>query len=115
MQLHQMSNQAVLQEIGRRLAHERLSRNLTQSYLANQAGIARRTLVAAEAGEGMTMGTFISLMRELGLLNHLDALLPEPQPSPIQMVQLRGHTRKRASSPRKLKVGEPPTPWRWKE
>ena len=116
MKLEGMSNQAILQEIGHRLTLERLNLNITQGDLSTRAGIARRTLVAAEAGEGMTLSTFVSILRELRLLDRLDALLPEPAPSPIQLLKLRGKTRQRATGSRKnLKLAEPTTAWKWKE
>ena len=123
MKLSELSNDLIQQELGQRLQHERLNQNVSQSQLASRAGIARRTLVAAEAGEGMGLSTFIAIMRELGLIDRLDQMVPEPTPSPIHLSQLQGKPRRRASRPRKTSIEEKtrgfvinePTAWKWKE
>lgn len=126
MNLESQTNQAIQAEIGRRLQQERLNRNLTQTQLTQRAGISRRTLVAAEADGSMTFGTFVAILRELALLPRLDALLPEPAVSPVEMVRMRGAKRRRASSPRRRaapasasdaneNILREPTPWKWKE
>jgi len=49
-----MSDEALLQELGRRIARLRLERNLSQAQLAEQAGISKRTLEGLEAGAAAT-------------------------------------------------------------
>jgi transcriptional regulator with XRE-family HTH domain len=94
-----LSDQAVLAEIGKRLAAIRLSRNQTQAQLAAEAGVSLRTLTRLESGEVATqLSGFIRVCRALDLLGLIDALVPEPAPSPLALVKLRGRTRKRAST-----------------
>lgn len=50
----QLTDEAVLGELGERLAALRLSRNLTQRQLAKQAGVARSLVQRIEAGEPVT-------------------------------------------------------------
>ena len=123
MKFNGMGIENIQRELGQRLQHERLNQNLSQTVLAERAGIARRTLVAAEADGGMTLGTFIAIMKELGMIERLDQMVPEPTHSPIQLAQLHGKPRQRASRPRKqsetrntqgFRVNEP-TAWKWKE
>ncbi|MBI9021380.1 MAG: helix-turn-helix transcriptional regulator, partial [Verrucomicrobia bacterium] len=59
------NNEAIRQELGKRLKSERLNQNITQAVLAKRAGISRRTLVGAEGGEPFTIDTLLSILREL--------------------------------------------------
>ena len=94
-----LSDQAVLGEIGSRLAAIRLGRNQTQAQLAAQAGVSLRTLTRLESGEVATqLSGFVRVCRALDLLELVDALLPEPAPSPLALVKLHGRSRKRAST-----------------
>lgn len=45
-----LSDEAVLAELGQRLARLRVERDYTQAMLAEQAGISKRTLERLEAG-----------------------------------------------------------------
>jgi transcriptional regulator with XRE-family HTH domain len=94
----QATDDAVLAELGGRLARIRLERNLTQGQLAAQAGVSKRTVERLEAGAVATqLSGFIRVCRVLGVLEQLDALVPEPVPSPIAQLKLRGRQRQRAS------------------
>ncbi len=107
----EIGDKAIVRELGERLARTRLERNLTQAELAEQAGIAKRTLERIEAGGAAQLDSLVRLYRALDLLERLDALIPEPVLSPIAQLKLRGKERQRASG---LKVSEPaPAKWRW--
>lgn len=45
------TDEAVLRELGRRLAQVRLGKNLTQAQLAAKAGVSKRTVERLEVGE----------------------------------------------------------------
>ena len=113
-----MSDSAILKELGQRLRRERLNRNLTQADLAEKSGIGRRTLIKAEAGEVTTLATLVAILRGLELIGQLDQLVPEPSLSPVQLAQLQGRARQRASKPRGQKTTESPKKtrrkWQWK-
>lgn len=114
MNLENMGNEEIRKELGRRLQRERLNQNITQAALAKQAGIARRTLVAAEHGQGTSLETLIAVLRALGSLGQLDQFLPEPPVSPIELAKLKGKIRQKASG--KTRYPPPnPTNWVWKE
>jgi putative transcriptional regulator len=113
MELKNMSDAAVLAEIGRRLRRVRLSRNVTQADLAKQAGIGRRTLQKAEDGQVTTLETLVAILRGLGLLSQLDQFLPDPPPSPVQLAQLQGETRQRASG--KRQGDKQRSDWNWEQ
>lgn len=110
-----LADKPLLQELGARLARTRLERNLTQAQLATEAGISKRTLERIEAGAvAAQLSAFLRVCRALGLLERFDALIPEPAPSPIELLKLRGRVRRRASTPRSGAVEEA-KPWTWGE
>ena len=108
------TDKAVLQELGKRLNSARLARNLTQIELAREAGVSKRTVERLESGMvAVQLGGFLRVCRALGLLERFDALIPEPIPSPISQLKLRGKARKRAS--RKPPAKGAPKKWAWGE
>lgn len=110
----QLTDEAILRELGSRLTAARLGRNLTQAVLAEQAGISKRTLERLESGQGATLlSTFTRVCRALGLTDGFEALVPDSIPSPIAELQLRGRTRRRASG--KKAAARPPKPWTWEQ
>jgi transcriptional regulator with XRE-family HTH domain len=95
-----MSDAAVLGAIGDRLKQERLNQNVTQAALAELSGVSTIVVQRAEAGKGCSLRNFVRLLRTLGKLDHLNALLPEPGISPIELARLSGRRRKEASGKR---------------
>jgi putative transcriptional regulator len=110
-----LTDEAVLGELGRRLARTRLERNLTQRELAEEAGVERKAVQRIEAGESVRLVSLIGVLRALGMLEVLDALVPEPTPSPIELLALQGRRRRRASGERSRGSEESREPggWRW--
>jgi transcriptional regulator with XRE-family HTH domain len=107
-----LTDEAILQELGSRLAASRLQANLSQEALAEQAGIAKRTLERLESGEVATqLASFLRVCRALGLMEKLDTLIPGPVVSPIAQLKLKGRQRRRASG-KSSTVGDPPK-WTW--
>lgn len=95
-----LTDAAVLGELGRRLKRTRLQRNLTQRRLAEEAGVSLATIRNLEDGKPSQLVTLIRVLRVLGMLGGLERAVPEPPPSPIEELRLRGRERRRASSPR---------------
>ena len=106
-----MTDAAALAELGERISALRLSRNLTQAKLAEEAGISKRTLIRLEAGESTQLTNLIRVARALGLLANLDAFIPAATASPIELLKREGKKRKRAS-PRSDTPG-PASGWSW--
>jgi transcriptional regulator with XRE-family HTH domain len=95
-----LTDAAVLEELGHRLKRTRLQRNLTQLTLAEEAGVSLATVRNLEDGKPSQLVTLIRVLRVLGLLGGIERAVPEPPPSPIEELRLRGRERRRASSPR---------------
>ena len=95
-----LTDEAVRKELGARLEQRRIELSLTQAELADRAGIGKRTLERLEAGQSVQFTTLIRTLRELDLLENLNALLPEAGPRPMDLLKLQGKRRKRAYSPR---------------
>ena len=108
----QVTDEAVLRELGGRLARVRLDRNLTQSRLAEQAGVSKRTVERLESGSVATqVSSFIRVCRVLDMVERFDLLVPEPVPSPVEQLKLRGRKRQRASAGKKTKASS--KKWQW--
>ena len=97
-------------ELCKKVARIRLARNITQEYLAQQAGVSVRTIRRLEAGLGVSFDTFIRVLTALGIQQNLQSLLPDPSIRPIDRAALKGTERQRAK-PRKTKPD--PAPWVW--
>lgn len=97
MGITDLSDKAAMKLIGERIQKERLNQNLTQAELAERAGIGVRTVKSLEAGQKPTVDTLIRALRVLGRLGAIDAFLPEPGLSPLQLAKLQGRERQRAS------------------
>lgn len=111
----QTTDEAVLEELGSRLRQIRLDRNLSQTRLAEEAGVGRVTLQRIEDGSTRaSLPSLIRILRALNLSEGLDRLVPEAGPSPMDEVKRRGRARRRAGSPRAAeRPAQPPHPWKW--
>jgi transcriptional regulator with XRE-family HTH domain len=111
----QHTDVAILQEIGARLARQRIEAGHTQAALAEQAGIAKRTLERIEAGHGAELVTLIRVLRALELTDGLENLIREPPPSPIALLKQQSKQRRRAARPRAKASVATGKPWTWRE
>lgn len=105
--------QRKLQDVGARIASIRLSRNLTQGQVSALSGTARNTVRRLEAGEAVSLETYIRISEALGQEFNLDALLPDPSVSPVDRVRLRGKERQRARP--KVPDAKKASEWAWGE
>lgn len=107
-----MTDEALLRLLGERLSGIRLARNLTQQQLAEEAGLGLRTVQRLELGAAATqLSGFIRVCRVLGLVENLEAFIPEPTVSPMAQLKQAGRKRQRASG-RKAAAGTPKK-WTW--
>ncbi len=94
----------------KRLERIRLSRNTTQAQLADEAGVSPRTIGRLEKGLGVSMDTFIRVMKALGIQQNLETLLPDPSVRPIERIGHAAGERKRA---RPAPAGDENAKWAW--
>lgn len=114
MRYESWSARAILEEMGARIRLERLNRDLSQKDLATATGMSISTIRNIESGDGNpTMRVIIEVLRALGLLDRIDALLPEPAPSPIQAAKLRRRQRQRASGTQPRDPDDPGADGSW--
>jgi transcriptional regulator with XRE-family HTH domain len=105
-----LADQAVLAELGRRIADARLARRLTQAKFAEAAGVSKRTVERLEDGDSTQLGNFIRCLRALDSLEGLERLLPDTAVNPVELLGRRRHRRQRTRGD----GGEPATPpWTW--
>jgi hypothetical protein len=81
--------------------------------VAEQAGIAKRTLERMEAGQTSQLGTLVRVLRVLDAASGLDSVIPESGPRPMDLLQSKGKVRQRASGKRAAKAAD--KPWHWDE
>ena len=98
----------------KRLEEIRLSRNMTQEHMAAEAGVSLRTVGRLEKGQGVSMDTFIRVLKALRIQQNLEALLPDLSVRPIERIGVRSAERRRA---RPARTKSPNTPenqtWQW--
>jgi putative transcriptional regulator len=121
------SPQQSIRALGHQLEQLRLSKNLSQSAVALEAGVSRRTITRMEAGETVSLDTFVRVLKVYHIADRLATLLPQHSVRPIERVKLGGKQRKRASSVNN-QVNSPATesnkepnkesskePWSWQD
>ena len=106
-----LTDDAVLAEIGKRIARYRIDSQMTQAELAEQAGVSKRTVERIEAGASVQFSTVIRVLRVLDLLQGLDQMIPEPVPRPLDLLKQKGKVRQRASSSKPPEKA--PKKWTW--
>jgi transcriptional regulator with XRE-family HTH domain len=80
-----MSDIAVAKEVYERLETYRQARGISQEKLVENLGISRPTYSRIQKGT-CSLGTFISVLRELNLLEGLNTLVPTPSLRPSEVV-----------------------------
>jgi len=98
----------IMKEIGQRIKDTRIAYPMTREELASKSGASLSTVVRAESGTNIGFDQLINIMRALNMLSNIDMLLPEFQPSPIDIAKGK-KKRQRASSAKVLAA----TQWKW--
>jgi len=107
---NEMSDKAILNELGLRISRYRLNKNMTQNALAIEAGVSRPTIQRAERGESVQVSKLIRILRALNLIGNIESLVPEFAVSPLQQLKMKGKMRRRASSSHNDEKG---VDWSW--
>ncbi|MBX9616261.1 MAG: helix-turn-helix domain-containing protein [Brevundimonas sp.] len=106
------TDDAVLEEFGRRMAEARLAKAMTQAQFALAAGVSKRTIERLEDGGSVQVANLVRCLRALGKLEGLDRLVPETPPNPIDLLERQGKTRQRARPDADSGAGGG-APWTW--
>lgn len=113
----ELTDAAVLNELGDRLERLRINAGLTQAQLAEEAGISKRTVERIEAGHSIDFVMVLRVLRVLKRLEVLDRLVPTSPQSPLALLKGRGRERKRVKHSRHPldDTAEPKStpPWKW--
>lgn len=104
------SSKVVIAALCKRLNGIRLSRNISQADLANEAGVSRRTMTRLADGKVISLDSFVRVMLALRLTDHLAAMLPDPSIRPVERLKFEGAERQRTSR-KKDKASE----WKWRD
>jgi transcriptional regulator with XRE-family HTH domain len=105
-----LADQAVLAELGRRIADARLARRMTQAQFAEAAGVSKRTVERLEDGDSTQLGNFIRCLRALDNLEGLERLLPQTAVNPVELL---GRRRQRRQRTRGDSGAANTPPWTW--
>jgi transcriptional regulator with XRE-family HTH domain len=110
-----LSDDAVLAELGRRLAQRRLAFRLSQAELAEQAGVGKRTVERIEAGHSAQLTNLIRLLRVLELMPALDAMIPPETVRPMTLLKQGGKLPQRVRKRNDDESAPEGEPWSWDE
>jgi transcriptional regulator with XRE-family HTH domain len=72
--------------LGERLRHLRLSRNIGQRAAAGKAGISEKALRNLESGNGSTVETLLRTLKALGYTQGIEMLAPETTVDPLALL-----------------------------
>src|SRR5579862_63284 len=115
----ELTDAAVLKEIGERLERRRIDAGLTQARLAEEAGVSKRTVERLMSGRSIDFVLLLRVLRVLKLLDALEQLIPDQPQSPVLLLKSRGRVRRRVGRARRPPDGKPSArpaaPWRWRE
>lgn len=102
MNYYNLTDKAIVNEIGERLKTARINKNMSQGILAEKSGISLRTLQNIESGNTSSkISNIIAIMRTLEILDQLDNFIPTQLVSPIALAEMKGKQRQRASKQKK--------------
>lgn len=93
---NELSDSAILTQIGQFVQQSRLQQNKSQQQVADAAGVNRTTLSQVENGKGGTLSSLIQILRVLNQLSFVKAFQVQEKISPMYLAQLEMKKRKRA-------------------
>lgn len=91
----QLSDAAVLKQLGSFIKQMRMRKNMTQVQLAETSGLNRWTISQIENGESVTLSSLIQILRALDRLDVLSAFEVSEEISPLEYAKLKKKKRQR--------------------
>ena len=90
-----MTNEALLQYVGKQMRQMRINARLSQQQLAERAGVSRSTVTQVENGKGMKMESLVAILRALNKLEILNNFETQALVSPLLIAKQEGKTPQR--------------------
>lgn len=91
----QMSDAAIVSQIGQFIKHTRSHKNFTQASLAEISGLNRYTISQIETGKSITLSSLIQILRALDSLHVLKEFEIRDEISPLEYAKLKRKERER--------------------
>lgn len=91
----QMSDAAIIRQIGAYIKHERQQQHRTQAQLSESAGLNRWTISQIENGESISLTSLLQILRALDRLAVLDNFGYSDEISPLAYAKLKKQQRQR--------------------
>ncbi len=107
----QLSDSAIVAQIGIFVKKTRLRQNITQSKLAEMAGLNRWTISQLENGESVNLGSLIQILRALDALYVLSQFEVIDEISPLEYAKLKKKEKQRARGKAGKKSNEDDLGW----
>ncbi|WP_075350933.1 helix-turn-helix domain-containing protein [Algoriphagus marinus] len=111
MDYNQLSDSAILQQIGAFVKHHRMNQQKSQEQLATAAGISRSTLSLLERGEKVNLITLIQVLRVLDKLSWLAEFEVQKTISPIEYIKLQKKYERQRIRNSDIAADNPPSEW----
>ncbi|MCY4265058.1 MAG: helix-turn-helix transcriptional regulator [Gammaproteobacteria bacterium] len=106
------SSETVEKALGDKIEELRLRRNITQSHLAREAGVSRSTITRlVQEGKGISLDSFIRILKALRLAHNLETLLPDPGLSPLEELEKKSQPLRQRARVRKQDQKK----WTWQD
>lgn len=108
-----LTDEAILSELGSRIARLRIESDLTQEELANKSGISKPTVARLERGMPVQSTTLIRVFRTLKLLSSLDGVILAESIRPMDTLLQQGKKRQRVRKSETQEDTLPKKPFKW--
>lgn len=106
------SSEAIENALSERIEEIRLKRNITQNRLAQEAGVSRSTITRlVQEGKGISLDSFIRILKALQLAGNLGTLAPDPGLSPLEELEKDGQRSRQRARARKRDQKK----WTWQD
>lgn len=91
----QLSDSAIVGQLGKFIKHTRSQKNITQAKLAEIAGLNRYTISQIETGESITLSSLIQILRALDALYVLKGFEVNDEISPLEYARMKRKEKER--------------------
>ena len=89
--MQELTSQAILKELARRVKNYRVDMELSQAEFAQKAGISLRSVVNFENGADVKFSNFIKILKVLELADNLELLVPDVTKRPSSFLETKKH------------------------